>query len=62
MKSSTYYFHMKMKILADFPIYISVPLNQNKKKLSVTFKKNMLELITIQIGEFEKRNEYKCKN
>ena len=22
----------------------------------------MLELKTIQIGEFEKRNEYKCKN
>ena len=26
MKSSTYYFHMKTKILADFQIYISVPL------------------------------------
>ena len=26
MKSSTYCFHMKTKILADFQIYISVPL------------------------------------
>ena len=26
VKSSTYYFHMKMKILADFKICISVPL------------------------------------
>ena len=26
MKSSTYYFHMKTKILADFQICISVPL------------------------------------
>ena len=26
MKSSTYYFHMKAKILADFQICISVPL------------------------------------
>ena len=25
-KSSTYYFHMKTKILPDFQIYISVPL------------------------------------
>ena len=32
VKSSTYYFHMKMKILADFQICISVPLNGNKKK------------------------------
>ena len=28
MKSSTYYFHMKAKILADFQIYISVPLRE----------------------------------
>ena len=27
MKSSTYYFHMKTKILADFEICISVPLS-----------------------------------
>ena len=26
MKFSTYYFHMKMKIMADFQICISVPL------------------------------------
>ena len=26
VKSSTYYFHMKMKILGDFQICISVPL------------------------------------
>ena len=29
MKPSTYYFHMKMKILADFQICISVPLIVN---------------------------------
>ena len=27
VKSSTYYFHMKAEILADFQICISVPLN-----------------------------------
>ena len=27
VKSSAYYFHMKTKILADFQICISVPLN-----------------------------------
>ena len=35
VKSSTYYFHMKTKILADFQICISVPLStqtQNKFK------------------------------
>ena len=29
VKSATYYFHMKMKILADFQICISVPLKHN---------------------------------
>ena len=29
VKSSTYYFHMKTKILADFQICISVPLNHS---------------------------------
>ena len=33
VKSSTYYFHMKMKIQADFQICISVPLNGNKRSL-----------------------------
>ena len=28
VKCSTYYFHMETKILADFQICISVPLNQ----------------------------------
>ena len=28
MKSSTYYFHVKRKILADFQICISVPLTE----------------------------------
>ena len=36
VKSLTYYFHMKMKILADFKIYISAPLiflqRENVKK------------------------------
>ena len=32
MKSSTYYFHVKTKILADFQNCISVPLNANLKK------------------------------
>ena len=30
VKSSTYYFHMKTKILADFQIYINVPLSKIK--------------------------------
>ena len=30
MKSLTYYFHMKMKILADFQICMSVPLMNGK--------------------------------
>ena len=34
MKSSTYYFHMKTKILTDFQICISVPL----RNLSITLK------------------------
>ena len=29
MKSSTYYFHMKTKMLADFEIFISVALMEN---------------------------------
>ena len=29
VKSWTYYFHMKAKILADFQVCISVPLNKN---------------------------------
>ena len=33
MKSSTYYFHMKTKTLADFEICISVPLKQKLQKL-----------------------------
>ena len=31
MKCSRYYFYMKTKILADFQIFISVPLRKNKK-------------------------------
>ena len=33
MKTLTYYFHMKTKILADFQICISVPLNAKHLKL-----------------------------
>ena len=32
MKSSTYYFHIKTKILADFQIYIRVPLPPNSNQ------------------------------
>ena len=35
-KSSTYFFHMKMKILADFQIYISVPLIEYSDNYSKT--------------------------
>ena len=31
VKSLTYYFHMKTKILADFQICISVPLKKEKR-------------------------------
>ena len=34
VKSSTYYFHMKTKILADFQICISVPLIRSKFTLT----------------------------
>ena len=45
VKSSTYYFHMKTKILADFYIYISVPLRKSTrttKKISFLLKENFL--------------------
>ena len=32
MKSSTHYFHLKTKILADFQICISVPLSENETR------------------------------
>ena len=31
LKSSTYYFHMKIKILADFQICISAPLKEDRQ-------------------------------
>ena len=36
MKSLTYYFHVKTKILTDFHIYISVPLSLTGTSLSLT--------------------------
>ena len=39
MKSSTYYFHVKTKILADFQICISVPLNEPHKDKLITSDK-----------------------
>ena len=39
MKFSTYYFHMKMKILADFEICISAPLRCSKVQHETTRKK-----------------------
>ena len=35
MKSSTYYFHVKTKILADFQICISAPLNTSKNIMTL---------------------------
>ena len=32
VKSSTYYFHMKTKLFADFQIYISVPLKSRQRR------------------------------
>ena len=34
MESSTYYFHMKSNIMADFQISISVPLTAKSNNLS----------------------------
>ena len=39
MKFSTYYFHVKIKILAHFQICISVPLIVNAELLTPLFKK-----------------------
>ena len=39
MTSSLYYFHMKTKILADFQICISVPLNRASYFLNEHFLK-----------------------
>ena len=44
VKSSTYYFHLKAKILADFEIYISVPLMYRlvkKLKVAKNFKEDL---------------------
>ena len=40
MKSSTYFFHMKRKTLADFQICISVPLMSNQLLLTILTKSN----------------------
>ena len=45
VKSSTYYFHMKRKILADFQIWISVPLTIFRKIV-------MSSLMTLFLGIF----------
>ena len=62
VKSSTYYFHMKMKILADFQIGISVPLIFRWSKLDIplillkfylifiVFQKYLLEEIKKQVN------------
>ena len=51
MKSSTYYFHMKTEILADFHICISVPLRRNISSDSVSF---FDQDITLSRTKFEK--------
>ena len=38
-KSTKYYFHVKTKILADFQICISVPLNEPHKDKLITSDK-----------------------
>ena len=42
VKFSTYYFHMKTKILADFQICISVPLSHSITVFGSSF--NLLEM------------------
>ena len=50
MKSSTYYFHMKTKILAGFQIYISVPLIKSNQTYSIEkVKANELYSLSISL-------------
>ena len=47
VKSSTYYFHMKTKILADFQICINFPLRYISNDLSVQLAKYLLKLLAM---------------
>ena len=47
VKSSTYYFHMKTKILADFQICINFPLRYISNDLSVQLAKYLLKLLVM---------------
>ena len=61
MKSSTYYFYMKTKILADFQIYISVPLNLKQTRSTVTSYRTIFAVsaknINFQITEMISRRQ-----
>ena len=57
LKSSTCYFHMKTKILADFQIYVNVPLTIFAKGSNLDFKLWFLNTILVSIFLFTDRFE-----
>ena len=57
LKSSTCYFHVKTKILADFQIYVNVPLTIFAKGSNLDFKLWFLNTILVSIFLFTDRYE-----
>ena len=64
-RSSTYYFQIKTKILADFQIYISVPLigfsgsTSTTTHFSITMKQNILVINCMSRSCFVKKIRFK---
>ena len=56
MKPSTYYFHVKTKILADFQICVSVPLPFTSKKFPDTFKLSDITLVYRKVDSSDEAN------
>ena len=63
MKSSTYYFHMKTKILADFQICISIPLSKHQRGKESSLKEKSaisnlraINFSTIPISNYQHEN------
>ena len=51
MKSLAYYFHIKVEILADFQICISVPLIWNKVVLALEEEAVVLVVVIIVVAK-----------
>ena len=56
MEHSTYYFHMKMKIMVDFKICISVPLKDIKRP-HIGLYSNFKKFFTIKGNSFQRKHE-----